>query len=320
MVEVFGDEACGKTTLAIQACVQAQKINAIPMWLDYERSFDIGYAEALGLNTNRDNFIFLEPLTLEQGFSIMEQAIQDKNCRPALIVIDSVSAMTPADYLENKMDEMGKIGLQASLISRKIPQFTQKIPDSNSCILFLNQLRAMIKDKYDTGPREETSGGRALKYYTSLRINMLKKEVEKADVISRITGKKGKEPINVKVNVSIVKNKIDKPYYSAPIYIRFGEGIDNEISIVELACNTGIIERSGARYSFDVGDKKVFEVFGRENLRSHLVTHPEDYKLLQTVISSKFKEGKIKEDEQAIEAGQSCQETSEGVAMMGTEE
>jgi recombination protein RecA len=290
-----------------------QKAGGIPMWLDYERTFQTDYAEALGLNCNKDNFIFLEPETLEQGFTIMEQAIEDKTCRPALIVIDSVAAMTPAEYLKNKMDEMGRIGLQASVISRKIPTFAKKIPASNSCILFLNQLRSMIKGQYDVGPKEETPGGRALKYYSSVRISLQKREIEKVEKICRITGKKGKEPVNVKVNATIVKNKIDKPYYTAPIYIRFGEGIDNEISIVELACNTGVIKKSGARYNFDVGDKAVFEVFGREGLRSHLVNNPTDYKLLRDVISTKFKEGQIKEDQQAIE------NDKEGVQMIGTD-
>jgi recombination protein RecA len=172
--------------------------------------------------------------------------------KPQLIVVDSVAAMLPQQFLEGAIDDSQRIGLQAQLMSGMCSYISKFLQESNTCLLFLNQMRKVIKkSKFDVGPDEESSGGWALKFYSSVRIKLRKSTVEKVDVKSKLTGKKGQEPVNVMVKVTVVKNKIDKPWYSAPVYIRFGEGFDNILSIMELAINTNIIKKSGAFLTFD---------------------------------------------------------------------
>jgi protein RecA len=183
--------------------------------------------------------------------------------QPLLIVVDSVSAMIPKAFLEGAVDEMGRIGLQAQLMSVSLNYLTKHLPEANTCLLFTNQLRSVIKkSKYDTGPDEETSGGRALKYYSSVRIKM----------------KKGL------VKTTIIKNKIDKPWYTAPLFIRFGEGFDNIASIIELAINTNTIKKSGAFLSLKDEDKTIFNVQGKEQLNTLLQEDNNILKLLSSKI------------------------------------
>jgi recombination protein RecA len=161
-------------------------------------------------------------------------------------------------------------------------------------LLFINQLRSMIKkSKYDAGPEEETSGGRALRYYASVRLKLKKGAVEKLNVTNKLTGKEGKEPINVTVNATVVKNKVDKPWLAAPVYIRFGDGFDNILSVVELAINTGTIKKNGALYSFTHPDG-VLKVAGKENLRKALEEKDKIFDYLRSTIT-------VKEDEKAKE-------------------
>lgn len=150
------------------------------------------------------------------------------------------------------------------------------------------------KSQYVRGPDEESSGGRALKFYSSLRLKLETRYVEQVNVTSRITGKKDKEPVNVKVDATVVKNKIDRPWFSAPIYIRFGEGIDNVRSIIELAVNTGTIKKTGAFYSFEQGEKTLLKVQGMEQLWKTL---SDDSKMFNKVKSGLV----IKQDEKAKE-------------------
>lgn len=282
IVEVFGDESCGKTTLGICACKQVQDMGGIPVWVDFERTFSKDYARMLGLDLSQDKFIFIVPDHFEHGIKMIYQVLA---MRPMLIAVDSVSAMIPKAFLEGAVDEMGRIGLQAQLMSVSLNYLTKHLPDANTCLLFTNQLRSIIKtSKYDTGPNEETSGGRALKYYSSVRIKMKKGMVEKIIARSRITGKEDKEPVNVQVKVSIIKNKIDKPYFSAPLFIRFGEGFDNIASIIELACNTNTIKKKGAFLSLEDNGKTLFNVQGKEQLHTLLQENDGFLKLISSKI------------------------------------
>jgi recombination protein RecA len=178
--------------------------------------------------------------------------------------------MIPRTFMEAEEDDPGRIGEQARIMSRFLSMMGKYISEYNVCLLFINQLRSVIKkSKYDVGPEEETSGGRALRYYSSVRIKLRKSTVEKLHVISKLTGKKGEEPINVTVKATVVKNKIDKPWLSAPIYIRFGEGFDNILSVIELAINTNVIKKNGAFFTFQHKDG-ILKAQGKEQLRKTL--------------------------------------------------
>jgi recombination protein RecA len=192
--------------------------------------------------------------------------------KPFIIVADSVSAMTPKQMLEGAVDEATGIGLQARLMSYFLSHISKFLKESNTCLLFTNQLRSVIKKtKFDGGPDEESSGGRALKFYASVRLLLKKSKVERLNVKSRLTGAEGKEPINVTIKATVVKNKIDKPYLSAPIYIRFGEGIDNVISLIRLAVNTGLIKKSGSFFTYSEGTEVLLKIQGEDKLRDALL-------------------------------------------------
>jgi recombination protein RecA len=191
--------------------------------------------------------------------------------RPALIVVDSVSAMTPRQVLEGDIDEAGRIGLQAQLMSMFLGYITKDLQPAETCLMFLNQLRAVIKkSKYEGGPDEESSGGNALRYYSSVRLKLKTGTVEKINAKSTITGKDEKKAVNVTVKVTAIKNKIDVPWKSGPMFIRFAEGIDNIQSLIELAVNRNIIKKSGAFFKFSIGDELVFSAQGNEQLREML--------------------------------------------------
>lgn len=265
IVEVFGDESSGKTTLALSAIRQTQLLSEFAALFDFEQTFHPLYAQTIGVNTDKDKLLVMTPMHFQHGARLIYDLITQ--VKPALIVVDSVSAMTPKQIIEGSVEEGSRVGLQAALMSAFLQFISKYLKDNNTCLLFLNQLRSVIKkSKYDPGPDEETSGGRSIRYYSSIRLKLRRGLVEKLDTISKLTGKKGKEPVNVTVNATVVKNKIDKPWRSAPVYIRFGEGIDNVQSIVELAINTDIIKKAGNKYTFPHKDGEL-ECIGKEKIR-----------------------------------------------------
>ena len=292
IVEIFGDESSGKTTLALTAISKAQEMGGLGILMDFEQTFMAQYAAKIGVDLDKKRFMPWQPMSFQQG------ARQIKDCllmKPAIIVVDSVSAMLPRQFLEGSIDEAQRIGLQAQLMSAFLGYISKFLKASNTCLLFTNQLRSVIKkSQYEGGPDEESSGGRALKFYSSLRLKLETSTVEKVAVTSRITGKEDKEPVNVKVKATVVKNKIDRPWFSAPIYIRFGEGIDNVRSIIELAVNIGTIKKTGAFFSFAQGEEILFKVQGIEQLWQML---SDDSKMFNKVQSSLV----IKEDEKVKE-------------------
>jgi len=289
MVEVFGDESCGKTTTGISACVEAQRLGGTPIWLDYERTFHKDYAQNLGLDIAPNKFVLIEPENFEHGQSLLVNVIDE--VKPSIIVVDSVSAMIPRAFLEGILDETGRIGEQARLMSNFLSVITKRISTYSTCLMFINQLRSVIKtSKYDPGPLEETSGGRAIKYYASLRIKMKKGKVDYIKVKSPITGKSEDRPNNIQIKVTLVKNKIDTPYYSGPVFLKFGEGFDNITSIIALADNTRVIKKTGGYYKFESGGETIFYINGRENLRAFLESNPDALNLLSSSVRLKVDE------------------------------
>jgi len=292
ITEVFGDESSGKTTFALAACKQAQDMGGIAVFIDFEATFHHLYAEKLGVDLDKTKFMLIQPKTFQEGAKWIKSAFTMK---PLIIVVDSVAAMTPREVLEGAIDEGSRIGLQAQLMSAMLGHLSKFIKESNTCLLFTNQLRKVIKkSQYETGPDEESSGGMALKFYSSVRWKLKKSTVEKINVKSPITGKADKEPVNVMIKATVVKNKIDKPWKSAPVYIRFGEGFDNILSIIELAVNTNVIKKSGAFFTFTQGSETLIKAQGKEQLWKALNENGELFTKLSNSLT-------IREDEQIKE-------------------
>lgn len=304
VVEVFGDESSGKTTMALSACKQAQDMGGVPVFVDFERTFHKQYAINMGLDLSPEKFILMEPKYFEHGARMIKDVLMTK---PPIIVVDSVSAMIPKQFLEGQVDESGRIGLQAQLMSAYLAHITKYLQPSNTCLLFTNQLRSVIKQsKWDTGPEEETSGGRAIRFYSSLRIKMKKGMVERVSAKNIITGKKEKEPVSVIVKITVVKNKIDKPYRTGPVYIRFGRGFDNIMSLIEFGINNGVIKASGPYYKFEKEGEQLFNLSGKEAVRDFLEKNDKVHSKLQ----EELKKTMI-EDQQAAEDYAEEQESTE---------
>jgi len=298
MVEIFGDESSGKTTLALSAIKKVQEMGSFAILLDFEQTFHAKYAEAVGVDLDKNKLLVMTPNHFQHGARLINDAII--NMKPPLIVVDSVSAMTPREVIEGDVDEATGVGLQARLMSTFLQYISKFLKDSNTCLMFINQLRSVIKkSKYDPGPDEETSGGRALRFYSSVRLKLRKGAVEKINVTSKLTGKKGEEPVNVTIKATVVKNKIDKPWRTAPVYIRFGEGFDNIQSIVELAINIGVIKKEGNSYSF-AHKGGVLKVVGKEQLRKALEEQDKVFDQLRANLVIKEDEA-VKKEYEAIE-------------------
>ncbi len=263
ITEIFGEESSGKTTIGLSAISQAQSRGELGILIDFEQTFHPEYAKKLGVSLNPSKFICTQPQHFQQGARQIYDMLEMK---PAIIVVDSVAAMTPKQLFEGAIDEAARIGLHAQLMSSFCGYISKFIAESGAALIFLNQLRSTIKGKYDRGPKEESSGGRALKFYSSLRLKLLTGKIEKIDVKSKITGKKGKEPVNVVVDATVVKNKIDKPWKTGPLHIRFAEGVDNIYSIIELAINCKVIAKNGTFYTFKQGEEELVKKQGKQQL------------------------------------------------------
>lgn len=294
LIEIFGNESSGKTTCALSACKQAQAISDSPViFLDFERSFHHPYAEALGVDLNPERLMVFEPDHFEHGWSLIKDALI---MEPPLIVCDSVTAMIPKQYLDGSVDESGRIGAHAALMSRMLNEMTKRIKETNTSFLMLNQIRAKINTSggKNYGPSEDSTGGNALKFYASVRIKLKKGQAQTVTGKSIITGKSEKKAVNVIVYATAVKNRIDAPFKTGPLYIRFGKGFDNILSMIELATNTGVIKKKGAFYSFETGGKTLFNAQGKEKLREVLMNDAKIYSKLKDSLV-------VKEDSEAKE-------------------
>lgn len=302
ITEIVGDESSGKSTLLMSGIREAQRMGELCVLLDFEQTFHAKYAQNLGLNLDRNKLIVSQPLHFQQGARMIFDALR---MRPAIIGVDSVSAMTPLQVLEGSVDEGSRIGLQAQLMSAFLSYITKFLKDSNVALIFANQLRQVIKTGaavYQHGPDEESSGGKALKYYSSLRLNMKKGAVEKVERMSALTGKKEKEPVNVKAIVSVIKNKIDVPFKQVPVYIKFGMGFDNIQSIIDLATNLNVIKRNGTLYTFTHDNEKLINATGKQALWDSLNNNEKILKRLQDSLVIKVDEG-LKEEYKEEEDG-----------------
>lgn len=271
VVEIYGPESSGKTTLAIHAIAEAQKAGGIAAIIDAEHAFDRAYAEKLGVDV--ETLLISQPDNGEQALEITDHLIRSGAID--IVVIDSVAALTPKAEIEGEMGE-NKLGLQARLMSQALRKLTASISKTNTCCVFINQLREKIGVMF--GNPETTTGGNALKFYSSVRVDIRR--------IAQL--KEGDESTGNRVRVKIVKNKLAPPFRKAEFDLVFGEGISLNGEIVDLGVDFNIIKKSGSWYSY--GETKLGQ--GREAVKSLLADNPELADELRIKISAAMKEGK----------------------------
>lgn len=283
VTEVYGDEGCGKTTLALHIAKQALDAGFRVIYADFEKSLrqQRKYIENIGVDISPPNFCHIEPDNFEDGVKLIGIAMMKLG--PAVIIVDSVTAMLPKAAFEGEADEGVQVGLHAKLTGTWLNWITKRLGKKNCALVLVNQMRSTIKaDKYDTGPKEVTSGGRAVRFYSSLRIHMKPGLREQVEEISDITGISEKKAVSQVIKVVIEKNKLDMPFKSGPIYIQFGYGIDNVMSMIELAINRHIIKKEGAWFSWKDADSDLqFKVQGKQSLKRHLEANPEILEVLK---------------------------------------
>ena len=269
IIEIFGPESSGKTTLTIHAIAEAQKAGGIAAFIDAEHAFDPTYAQKLGVNL--DELYISQPDNGEQALAIADQLIS--SAAVDLVVIDSVAALTPKAEIEGDMGD-NKVGLQARLMSQALRKLTATISKTKTCCIFINQLREKIGVMF--GNPETTTGGNALKFYASVRLD-----------IRKVTSlKDGDNIIGNQVRVKIVKNKVAPPFRKAEFEITFGEGISKVGEIVDLAVEHDIIKKSGSWFSY--GDSKLAQ--GRDAVKALLKDNPELCEELEAKIMQALKE------------------------------
>ena len=254
VVEIYGPEASGKTTLTLQVIAEAQKMGGTAAFVDAEHALDPQYAEKLGVNV--DELLVSQPDTGEQALEITDMLV--RSGAVDVIVVDSVAALTPKAEIEGEMGD-SHVGLQARLMSQALRKLTGNIKRSNALVVFINQIRMKIGVMF--GSPETTTGGNALKFYSSVRLD-----------IRRIGAiKKGDEVIGNQTRVKVVKNKVSPPFKMAEFEILYGEGISREGEIIELGVQNGLVDKAGSWYSY--GSDRIGQ--GKENVREFLKTNPD---------------------------------------------
>ena len=265
IIEIFGPESSGKTTFALQAIAEAQKLGGRAAFIDAEHALDPVYAKNLGVNLNE--LLLSQPDTGEQALEICEALVRSEAV--SIIVIDSVAALVPQAEIDGEMGD-SHVGLQARLMSQALRKLAGTINKTKTTAIFINQLREKVGVMF--GNPETTTGGRALKFYSSVRLDIRRSEAIK----------QGESIIGNKTTIKVVKNKVAPPFKTASVDIMYGEGISREGEIVDLASELGIIEKSGAWYSYN-GDK-IGQ--GKENVKVYLKENPE----LKAELEAKIRE------------------------------
>ena len=259
IIEIYGPESSGKTTLTLHAIAEAQKAGGICAFIDADHAFDQVYARKVGVDT--DNLYISQPDNGEQALDIADKLISSSAID--LIVVDSVAALTPKAEIEGTMGD-NKVGLQARLMSQALRKLTSTISRTNTTCIFINQLREKIGVMF--GNPETTTGGNALKFYASVRLD-----------IRRVTTiKDGDTPIGNQVRVKVVKNKVAPPFRKAEFEMTYGEGISTVSEVADLAVQFNIIQKSGSWYSYE--QQKIAQ--GREGLKAYLTNETDFYDLI----------------------------------------
>lgn len=272
IIEIYGPESSGKTTLAIHAIAEAQKAGGIAAIIDAEHAFDRFYAQSLGVDV--DNLLISQPDSGEQALEIADQLIRSSALD--ILVVDSVAALTPKAELEGDMGE-NKVGLQARLMSQALRKLTASISRTNTTCIFINQLREKIGVMF--GSPETTTGGNALKFYSSVRLDIRR--------IGPI--KDGENQIGNETRVKVVKNKVSPPFRKAEFDIMFGHGISRSGEIIDLGVDFDIIKKSGSWFSY--GDSKLAQ--GRDASKKIIEDNPELAKEIEDKIMEKLKDNII---------------------------
>ncbi len=283
MVEIYGPESSGKTTLTLQVIAEAQKLGGTAAFIDAEHALDPGYAEKLGVNV--DELLVSQPDTGEQALEITDMLV--RSGAVDVVVIDSVAALTPKAEIEGDMGD-SHMGLQARLMSQALRKLTANIKRSNTMVIFINQIRMKIGVMF--GNPETTTGGNALKFYASVRLD-----------IRRIGSiKKGDEIVGNETRVKVVKNKMAPPFKQAEFQILYGEGISREAELIDLGVQHGIVDKSGAWYSY--GDDRIGQ--GKDNVRDFLKQNRDIAAEIEGKLRALLlvKPGRPVEQEEALEA------------------
>jgi recombination protein RecA len=272
VVEIFGPESSGKTTLTLQVIAEVQKLGGTAAFVDAEHALDPSYAEKLGVNVN--DLLVSQPDTGEQALEITDMLV--RSSAVDIVVVDSVAALTPKAEIEGEMGEM-QLGLHARLMSQALRKLTGNIKRSNTIVIFINQIRMKIGVMF--GNPETTTGGNALKFYASVRLD-----------IRRIGAiKNGEEVVGNQTRVKVVKNKVAPPFREAEFEIMYGSGISREGEIIDLGVAHGLVEKSGSWYSYK--GERIGQ--GKDNTRTFLQEHAEIAKDLESKLREKLVPQKI---------------------------
>ena len=278
VIEIFGPESSGKTTLALTVVANAQKAGGTVAFIDAEHALDPSYAQKIGVDVK--NLLISQPDTGEQALDIAEVLVRSNAID--LVVVDSVAALVPRAEIEGEMGD-SHVGLQARLMSQAMRKLTSTIHKSNTSMIFINQIREKIGVMF--GNPETTTGGRALKFYSSVRLDIRK--------VGNI--KDGDTPVGMRSRVKVVKNKVAPPFRDAEFDIMFDSGISYIGTLLDLGVDTGVIEKSGAWFSY--GSERLGQ--GRENVKKFLIDTPDLFEAIDTQVKKKI--GLIEDDEEKAE-------------------
>ena len=284
IIEVYGPESSGKTTVALHVVAEAQKAGGVAAFIDAEHALDPIYAEALGVNI--DELIVSQPDTGEQALEITEALV--RSAAVDVVVVDSVAALVPKAEIEGDMGD-SHVGLQARLMSQALRKLAGAINKSNTTAVFINQLREKVGIMF--GNPEVTPGGRALKFYSSVRL-----EVRRIDSI-----KNGQDIIGNRTKVKVVKNKVAPPFKIAEFDIMYGKGISREGDIVDMAAKYGIIKKAGAWYSYN--DEKIGQ--GRDKAKQFLADNPEIAEHIEKLVLDEVLGRNKEEEPEAVDTAKS---------------